>query len=584
MDTPLSTFTRRVKEALQENLLDEAKLLIEVGSEQFPEKTEELLCEGICNGQVEFQWAKDVKCIIPFRPTLIQTAVKARQWRFLISALDSGWASVVLGHMSDSKGDTSLFVEEMCCLHLRDEVRKFCLLVAEAALFDLLTEVAFCVGEFDRSYCGDIHLIHHAVYSLVYRSIVKDCAKDKLAQVYGAVVEDKRHSCQYLATLLAAHLNKWKQVASVVKTGRVVLLKGSDDIFFHAMQRRQWGCAAHILQNVMLVKDIIETDVLLDIQFQIEVGLMHRKRFNILMLTQFVRLCMREKLYAAGALLSTWVRRWRLVKVLMGHLQQGTADNANILVLEEVMKNGKFRLIYDWLQRPTQQNLWPMYVDSVLWDASVNCRSHDARTLVEQLMDKCEDASLLGQVYYHIMLYCQSDLHQKFLAKDLLHRSEDLEFALYCAVDVLGATWTQGEPCQTHPRYQMLLKCLEAGCSNLLCGSEIIPNPMDIAVRLGLLPLIRLFYQTGATSNAALRSMHLSLENDSENEPKRNAAEVKSFFRQVAETPRSLNNLCCVSLSRLIGCRADRKQRALGLGLPVSLTRKVLFVDDLYYS
>ena len=576
------TFTQKVKEALVESQLDEARHLIEIHAEHFPRETEELLCEGICNRQVHFQWVKTVNSIVQFRPALIQTAVKGKQWTIVMNALDSEWACVVLSHLSHSKDDTSSFVEELCCVRLRDEMRKFCLLVVEAGLLDLLKEIVSCVGKFDGQYCGDIHPTHRALYSLIYKSLVKDCAKDKMVEVCEAISEDERYPCQYLSTLLAARLNKWKRVTSAVRTGRVVLLKGSDDVFFRAMNRRAWGCAAQILQSVMLVKDVVETDILLDIQFKAEVCLMRRRGFSALVLMPFLQLCVREKLYAAGALVAAWARRWGIVKVLLGHLQQGTADNANTIVLEEVMKNRKFRLVYDWLQCPTQQNLWPAYVDCVLWEATVNCKNHEAHALVEQLMDKCEDASLLGQVFYHIILYCQSDLLQKFLAKDLLQRSDDLEFALHCAVDMFGSTWTRSNHCQSNPRYQMLLRCLEAGCSNLLCGSTNLPTPMDVAVKLGLMPVIRLFYHTGATSSAVLHSIHRRLESDSESEPKGNAAEVKSFFQHVTDTPRSLSSMCCISLSRLIGCSADRKHRALQLGLPVSLTRKVLFIDDLY--
>lgn len=580
----VSTFRERVKETLEENQLDEARRLIEIHAEQFPVETEELLCEGVCNRQGHFQWLMTLNCIDQFRPALIQAAVKDKQWRFITSALDSGWACIVLKHMSDSRDDTYLFVEELCCGRLRDEMRRFCLLVAEAGLFDLLKEIVFCVGEFDSHYCEDIHPTHHALYSLIYKSLVKDCVKDRLVQVYEAVSEDERYSCQYLSILLAARLGRWKRVRSVVRTGRIVLLKGSDDVFFRAMHRRAWGCAAQVLQSVMAVKDVVETDILLDIQFKAEVCLMRRREFNTLILMPFLQLCMQENLYAAGALVAAWARRWGIVKVLMRHLKQGTADNANTIVLEEIMKNRKFRLVYDWLQCPAQQNLSPMYVDSVLWEASVNCRNHEAHALVEQLMDKCEDASLLGQVFYHIILYCQADLLQKFLARDLLQRADDLEFALYCAVDTFGSTWIQTDDCQSHPRYQILLTCLEAGCSNLLSDSTRLPAPMDVAVKLGLMPVIRLLYQTGATPSSVLHGIHLSLESGRESEPKSNAAEVKSFFQQVTDTPRSLNSLCCLSLSRLIGCRADRKRRALGLGLPVSLTKKVLFIDELYHS
>ncbi|XP_070189249.1 uncharacterized protein [Littorina saxatilis] len=559
-----------------------ARNLIKTYAQQFPAATGKLLGEVFSKQMVSFGWVNSVLAdraseFRSVKEAFLAQLARCNHWDFLQIVWNSNWRTRLLMHFHENKDDVGLFLRN---LSERRKVTEINLFLADSLHNALFTEVVCVLGDPETHPSSVWTDTNSLVYDRVYKSIVNSFNEDKLDSAFYAVGVDERYACQYLKTLLAARLRKWRQVTMAVSRGRVVLLKGADEVFVRAMQCRAWSCAAHVLNAVMLEKDVNETEFLLDIQYKAEVRLMGKLRYSAILIP-FVQQCRRLKLYAAGALFAAWDRKWKVVENLLDHLQQGSGDNANLVLLEELLKNRKFRLVYNWLQRPTQHKLWPKYVDSILWETIVNCKNPEAHALAEQLMDRCEDGSLISQVLYHIILYCQRDLLHKFLAKDLLRRTEDLDFALHCAVDMFGSTVALGDAFPELPRYQVVLKCLEAGCSARLSQSAKLP--LDVAVRHGLVPVIQLFYQTGAYGNSVFHRIHAELTNGSgDNSPKRNAAEVEECLQQLVDTPRSLLSACCVTVSRLMGSCADRKERALGLGLPILITRKVLFLDILY--
>ncbi|XP_070189248.1 uncharacterized protein [Littorina saxatilis] len=588
-------FTQQLQAAFVEDQEDDAQQLIKsktharnlikTYAQQFPAATGKLLGEVFSKQMVSFGWVNSVLAdraseFRSVKEAFLAELARCNQWDLLQIVWNSNWQTRLLMHFHENKDDVALFLRN---LSERRKVTEINLFLADSLHNALFTEVVCVLGDPETHQMSGWTNTNSLVYNRVYKSIVNSVNEDKLDSAFYAVGVDERYACQYLKTLLAARLRKWSQVTMAVSRGRVVLLNGAYEVFVRAMQCQAWSCAAHVLNAVMLEKDDNKTpEFLLEIQSKAEERLMGKLRYRAILIP-FVQQCRRLKLYAAGALFATWARKWKVVETLLGHLQQGSGDNANLVLLGELLGNRKFRLVYDWLQRPTQHKLWPKYVDSILSETIVNCKKPEAHALAEQLMDRCENDSLMGQVLYSIIFYCQRDLLHKFLAKDLLRRTKvkDLDSALQCAMNMFGSTVAPGDAFPELPRYQVVLKCLEAGCSARLSQSAKLP--LDVAIRHGLVPVIQLFYQTGAYGNSVFYRIHAELTNGSgDNSRKRNAAEVEECLQQLVDTPRSLLSACCVTVSRLIGSCADRKERALGLGLPILITRKVLFLDILY--
>nr|KAG5703054.1 hypothetical protein BaRGS_016215 [Batillaria attramentaria] len=121
-----------------------------------------------------------------------------------------------------------------------------------------------------------------------------------------------------------------------------------------------------------------------------------------------------------------------------------------------------------------------------------------------------------------------------------------------------------------------------------LAEEETLPYNAKVFLReayAGMVDLVNLLYQTGATCSAEMRRLMTrpqigvyDIVGDADSEV---LAGVHRYLEDVVSRPRRLLDLCRLELSRIIGCRADRKERALSLGLPLELTRVVLFYDVL---
>ncbi|KAK7479227.1 hypothetical protein BaRGS_00029571 [Batillaria attramentaria] len=134
--------------------------------------------------------------------------------------------------------------------------------------------------------------------------------------------------------------------------------------------------------------------------------------------------------------------------------------------------------------------------------------------------------------------------------------------------------------------YVMLSVCLESGLSTHQSLPPSVPwvdvkRPLSGAVNLGLVDLVQLLYKVRATSNAELYALSIDTLLRTRVE-QQSMSELQDFLEEAASTPRTLQDLCRLKVSHLIGCRADRKHRALALNLPMSLTRQVLFQDILH--
>jgi hypothetical protein len=137
-------------------------------------------------------------------------------------------------------------------------------------------------------------------------------------------------------------------------------------------------------------------------------------------------------------------------------------------------------------------------------------------------------------------------------------------------------------------RYRFLRRCFELGLYLQLPREPSLFNPFDsstnclhVAMRDRVLPVVRLFFNIGVLTEAAAYDLLRQMGRKRWKKPRCNTAQVMEFLEEVSSTPRTLAILYCVAVSDFLGCHEDRKTRALSLGLPLRLTRQVLFLDVL---
>ena len=579
-----TNYMKKLTELLKHELFCvEVPCLLEKHGEQFPQETVTVLCNLLQNHccdengveePVRFDLLRDVQTIGELWPEIIRAAFKGKCWVFVKDTMHSDWYTLFLREIMCQENLCG-FVKYLYALRddLGTSMVKLCHLLLENGMHNLVRDMV----DSDTIQSGgpDVDLVIFA-----YKCLVKDSSKDHLRKVLEAVGKDDRYGCQYLTLLLAARLKQWMQVTQIVKAARFDVIDGSDEVFVRAMCHKAWTCAAVVLHSVMQVQGVSDTGILLDIQAKAEIRLFGQPDFKAVVLKPFIDKAIQCQRCAAGALVAAWARSWGYVRLLLGHLQQGTADPANIIVLEELMRNLKFHLVYKWLRTAGRPVLQPRYADSLMWEAAVNCRHERAKALVEQCLPWCEDSSIVGEAMYHIVLYCQSDLLRKFLARGVLQHSPDMEFALSCAVEMCCSTWPSDGSYRQHPRFHILLACLEAGCSHYLYQSESFS--LDAVVKRGVAPLLQLLFDTGCISSSAVHNIRLCYDVVCDLIPRKRAEEIAAFLQQAESTPHSLKALCSFTVSQQLGCGADRKHRGLALGLPMHLTQQVLLMDVLY--
>ena len=100
---------------------------------------------------------------------------------------------------------------------------------------------------------------------------------------------------------------------------------------------------------------------------------------------------------------------------------------------------------------------------------------------------------------------------------------------------------------------------------------EAFSSPMKRAVEGGQLRIAKMLYASGACSN---REVHkLSTSPTIRLKARR---DVLEFVEDISSQPRRLRDLCSLTVSHLIGCRAGRDDRAARAGLPPPVRRQVL--------
>ena len=127
----------------------------------------------------------------------------------------------------------------------------------------------------------------------------------------------------------------------------------------------------------------------------------------------------------------------------------------------------------------------------------------------------------------------------------------------------------------------MVLLCIKAGVSTHQQADDLCISSVEIALNwcyFSPLSTIKGLFESGACSHDELRR----LKNDTNIKIRletRNQTRILQFMEEAARTPRSLQNLCRLLVSHLIGCWPGRENRILSLPVPQCVKDFLMFAD-----
>ena len=129
---------------------------------------------------------------------------------------------------------------------------------------------------------------------------------------------------------------------------------------------------------------------------------------------------------------------------------------------------------------------------------------------------------------------------------------------------------------------EMVLLCIKAGVSTHQQADDLFMSPMERALNWLYLPprlsTIKALFESGACSHNELRRLknntYIKMRLETRNQTK-----ILQFMEEAARTPRSLQNLCRLSVSHLIGCWPGRENRILSLPVPQCVKDFLMFAD-----
>ena len=174
-----------------------------------------------------------------------------------------------------------------------------------------------------------------------------------------------------------------------------------------------------------------------------------------------------------------------------------------------------------------------------------------------------------GRTLLHMLCECgQTEIVQTFLlmgADPLLTDAEGNSLM----VSALKAT---------HGRENLMRVLIQSGMSThqaVLSASQSGASltrwprsPMWHAVKGGQLRIAKMLYASGATSHKEINKISSSAYIE-------NGRNIRRFLDDISSQPRSLQDLCALTISHHIGCGPDRSQRVARTGLPPALCRRV---------
>ncbi|KAK7491612.1 hypothetical protein BaRGS_00017065 [Batillaria attramentaria] len=559
-------------------------------------------------------------------------AVKSRQWQCLFKLLvhesiNCNIKTIFENLSVDEKED---FLKELLKLsyvakwssnrvisRLLDTVL-FCCIYSGPTHFDLAKSVIVKVCSPDSAayFYGECNQYEHKTLHVSFLCNHAKVINKGLEGFMSALLSDERAVCVYFGFLMAAKLKKWDLVRKLVykyyesevlcETDTFGVIR--DLVWLNGESLKSAACLMHSMmrastlkrecqsssfwRNWEAVRDVLESNLLLHDTFG--------NQTQAHMFSHLVEVCKNCCLYGVGAIVAVWLQQ---KDVLLAFLKKDIDSHSAQVILMELMKADLWCLTLKFLKHHKEHS------NFVLETAAARMEdSQGARIAVRQLIGTCQDTLLLMYVLSKIIDCSDVSLYQQFLAQDLVtpeqmclldpHTSPLFE-ATFVEIVRMYAHYSSAVqrllsvPKHVHSRtdnaYAILKMSIEMGLSTRLKSTiqlepyvrslQCVTQTLWSAAEVSMLDVLQLLYESGATDDAVLIRCCLSVEVLSLG---KSVSDVWKYLRHVTTSPRSLKGLCRLVVSHCLGCRADRKVRALALGLPLPLTRYVLFYDILY--
>ena len=417
-----------------------------------------------------------------------------------------------------------------------------------------------------------------------------------------------------------------------VKTGNMELIKDTIDV--HRLHFPWLDLEYFMVEYFMVDTDLLKAlknwlflipvvDLLIksddntgDLEYIASIGISNGFNFSRKTKCQLAKWC-EENLFPHFALcLSVATGDWLMVKRITDSMKNPMCFSLYNMVLEKSLDEGAWNVAVACLKHaPTDGNDGRFYWMTDLAPLIKQCREDEMKDWVVKLavwtgeweivqteMESCDDQSVLN-----FTLKEAAESNQWHIVKTLLTRCSGSE---PCLRDVLTSAIVTGEcaivktllnminplsdgfgyhrsilctAVQSYEnREEMVLLCIKAGVSTHQQADDSFMTPMENALNWLYSPpplsTIKALFESGACSYNELRRLmnntYIKMRLETRIQTK-----ILQFMEEAARTPRSLQNLCRLSVSHLIGCWPGRENRILSLPVPQCVKDFLMFTD-----
>ena len=328
-----------------------------------------------------------------------------------------------------------------------------------------------------------------------------------------------------LALLLSVMSGDEERVARVIDQHKDSICCKVFKVCFHlAVKNTNWGSAVTCLRCLSIA--------------DAEEAVTYRMRGFDNDLSDLIGKCRERELYSWATYLGVWTRNWENVNTDLVHCQSDTS-------------------VVDFaIEQASEEDEWDVV------------RAH---------LTRCsQDQDLLGSLLHCAVFSGQSDC-----CKTLMTRVDPLLTESVTGTLLYAAVTSDGD------REKMVKLCIEAGLPTHVpprtsqnLSSMYDRSPMETALYNGQLPLVKLLHKAGACSNGEL--FRLQHDPDLKTRLKgQGRQDILQYLDTAATTPRSLQDLCRLQISHLLGCRPGRPERVMSLGGPWPVRHLINFEDVL---
>lgn len=414
---------------------------------------------------------------------------------------------------------------------------------------------------------------------------------------------------QSLAAEMAIELEHWSVVREIVKR----LGFGTWFSVYHFVecvgkifhQHDTWQTCAGFLDAWCQIGDFVLDDILGEA----------RDKLNACYFLCFADWCSEESFYNLALLLSLVSQHWPSVTSII--LKHGDTICKEFLsrVVRLAMEMGAWDSTVAILTHLELEDI-DEYFLSEFGDPKLieKCRERgltnwvvhlamctDRWSLVDMVMKTCADTTLIDHTVRHAIKAFEPEWQ---LIESLLKRcSEDeclLMNVLRSAVDHGNSNCVRILLQRVNPfsgnqhQYQNILYeavgscckpekvvklCIQSGLSAFQSSLEYTMfSPIKRALQTRQYPLVCLLYESGSCSNRELNLLRKDVDLRHHLE-RQNQDEMLQYVDDCASHPRSLQNLCRLTVSRLLGCHPGRRDRITSLGLPLIIQDYLCFED-----